>query len=411
MKKSVNKGSQGKINLFFLNEVLKMPSPEWLIENFLTQKSIVLLYGCPGVGKSFIAIDIAIAVAKGFEWFGNKASTGTVVLISTEGNQGLQLRLKGWEIEHGIQLANTNNLLFCFEPVDFANDKALATFLKEVEALSEKPKLIVIDTFADCFAGNDANENDSGSVGRFLAGVKYAIEKTGATALIIHHTKKGDRAERGSTVLRAVMDSMYLVRKTKSELFVITSTKQRNFATSGNLYYLLKEVQLPKQKNTFSLSTTCVPQQIDMSGSAAIQQGAAGCPKNQQVILELLAKNECLKQSEIRKASGMSKSSLSESLKKLTTSGLIGKTGDYYSLTPDVSKCLRVSGSGGSKGIPPEPNTDNAENEDSSTCDQEDIEDDETGVYSEEDYAYDDVDDWDYDPNDFEEPTEDEDPF
>ena len=281
------------------------------------------------------------------------------------------------------------------------------SLLKKIDELPQQPKLIVIDTFADCFAQSNGNENDSGSVGKFLGGVKRIIDQTGATALVVHHTRKGDAAERGSTALRAVMDSMYSVKSTKSELYMITSTKQRNFAAPANLYYLLKEVKLPKSEKAFALSTTCIPERVDMSGSLGIRRAAASLSRNQKIVLELLAKNESLRQVDIRKITGLSKSSLSDTMKKLEEYRLVGNDNGSYCLTPDVAKCSRVFGSG-DKENPPEPNTIDAE--DLADLLMPDFDKESTEFDSSADYEPC-CDEWDHDPKDFEDPEDDGEPF
>ena len=49
-------------------EVEHLPAPEWLIENIIPVGTLGLLYGPPGVGKSFVGLDWACSVASGREW-------------------------------------------------------------------------------------------------------------------------------------------------------------------------------------------------------------------------------------------------------------------------------------------------------------------------------------------------------
>lgn len=440
IRRKVSRGSGGSDNSIrfnFLNEVLKMPLPKWLIESFLTLQSMAMLYGCPGVGKTFIAIDIALSVAMGLEWFGNKTSAGSVVMVSTEGNLGLQLRLKGWELERKIPLKDAKNLLVCFDPIDFSKEKFQKIFLEKIEAMPESPKLIIIDTFADCFAQCGGNENDSGSVGKFIGGIKRITEQTGAATLMIHHTKKGFRTERGSTVLRAAMDSMYLVRQTKSGEYHITPTKQRNFASGKGEDYILKEITLPSSIGAFELSATCVPEKIK-ADSLEMLRVASKISDNQKTVLDLLGENNGLRQSEIREKTGLAKSSLSEALKRLTENGFVKPVGGLYCLTDSGIRFTGTFGSG-DKGNPPEPNGNTlvnlpvAENEQQTPASgrkykyhgnpryanpqfrgygsiAEELEDNHGKESQDSDgYRYDD--DWDYDPKDFEDPEDDDVPF
>jgi predicted ATP-dependent serine protease len=398
-KKSVD--TSQSIQFYSVNEVLDMPAPKWLIKGFMTQGSVALLYGNPGVGKSFVAIDIGLSVAKGKEWFNSMTSQGAVVMVSTEGNQSLQLRLKGWEIENDMSLSDTNNFIFCFEPIDFSKTSAQQNFLKKMKTLPEQPKLIIIDTFADCFSQSSNSENDSGSVSKFLGGIKRIVDKTGASALIVHHNNKGARKERGSTAIRGKMDSMYLVTSSKAGFAVIDSTKQRNFAVDKKIQFSLKEVNLPELESEFSLATTCVAVLRDGTVSAVNRPAAMNLTKNQQIVLELLAQGSPLKQLDIRQISGLSKSSLSDTMKKLVELKLVSKFGDFYHITTAGTKCSHEFGSGDINN-PPEPNERTSEhlvNRFVTDFDEEDV-----SIAQEEDFETFADDDWGYEPDDDEEP-------
>jgi RecA-family ATPase len=66
-----------------------MPPPRWLIRDWLPASSLILIYGEPGAGKTFVALDIAVAIATGRDWNGNKVARGIVLYIAAEGVAGL----------------------------------------------------------------------------------------------------------------------------------------------------------------------------------------------------------------------------------------------------------------------------------------------------------------------------------
>lgn len=45
-----------------------MPPPNWLINDWLPTNSLVLIYGEPASGKTFVALGMAGAIATGIEW-------------------------------------------------------------------------------------------------------------------------------------------------------------------------------------------------------------------------------------------------------------------------------------------------------------------------------------------------------
>ncbi len=58
---------------------------------------------------------------------------------------------------------------------------------KQIESDGGLPlRLIVIDTLARCFGGND--ENDARGMGAFIEGCDVIRLKTAATVLVVHHS-------------------------------------------------------------------------------------------------------------------------------------------------------------------------------------------------------------------------------
>ena len=66
-----------------------MPPIEWAIgegdDGIITENGLTVLYGAPGAGKSFIALDMALSIANGVEWQG----------MPTKNGQGLVYRWRG----------------------------------------------------------------------------------------------------------------------------------------------------------------------------------------------------------------------------------------------------------------------------------------------------------------------------
>lgn len=63
---------------------------EWLVKNVLTRGEQAMLVGASQSGKSFLAIDLAFAIARGVPWFGNKTRKGLVVYQAGESAKGVR---------------------------------------------------------------------------------------------------------------------------------------------------------------------------------------------------------------------------------------------------------------------------------------------------------------------------------
>ena len=81
------KGAGGRKRLGLWSERKGRAPPAWLVRGLLTKSSLAGLYGPGGSYKSFIALDMAAAIATGVEtWGGRAVAHGPVVFISGEGS-------------------------------------------------------------------------------------------------------------------------------------------------------------------------------------------------------------------------------------------------------------------------------------------------------------------------------------
>src|SRR5687768_3900466 len=62
--------------LLTLNELAELPPAQWLIEPLFQANSQIVLYGPPGVGKSFVALSFALSIASGRDWLGHRVTQG-----------------------------------------------------------------------------------------------------------------------------------------------------------------------------------------------------------------------------------------------------------------------------------------------------------------------------------------------
>lgn len=184
-----------------------MPAPTWLIDRILPAGGFAGLYGPPGVGKSFVALDMAFAVASGLPWQGLDTEPGWVVYISGEGMAGLGRRALTWLTHHQLEAADAD-IAWLPEALPIYNgSEDLDRLIARIEEVEKAPKLVIIDTLARCF---DGDENQQFDMGRFVAGVQQ-LQHMGACVVAVHHTNSNESRERGNTAFRAATDTMLQV--------------------------------------------------------------------------------------------------------------------------------------------------------------------------------------------------------
>lgn len=189
----------------------------WLFGTWLIRGCLSLLIGSGGQGKSMLAIHIALAVAAGRAWAGQKCHGGPagVWIYNNEDDlTELHRRVAGVAIHMGIKLHDLDGRLFCnsgYEAwaggsdtrmllaVPGPNGEVVATPL--VEALIEQIKakgikLLILDPFVSM---HHINENDNGQMEGVAAIIRHITQAADCAVLLVHHTSKpGDSNQAGN---------------------------------------------------------------------------------------------------------------------------------------------------------------------------------------------------------------------
>ena len=165
--KSAKPPSSGKdrFQLLTLEELKALPDPEWLIDRILPQGVLAALYGEPGAGKSFLALDWAMSVASGQPWFGGEVKAGAAVYVYAEGASGLKLRVRAWR---NVKEGKPDCMRVLPHSVNLLDREDVDRLTKAIGKDEDEPKLIVIDTLARCFG--DGDENAPKDMNAFVAG-------------------------------------------------------------------------------------------------------------------------------------------------------------------------------------------------------------------------------------------------
>jgi len=237
--------------------VLDAPSPRWLIRRVIRRGEMVVLYGEPSAGKTFVAIDIALCIASGFDWWDYSVAQGGVVYLAGEGVGGFGKRVRAWGEGRAVDL-RALDMRILPHAVAFMEADEFERLLNTIKAISPAPLLIVVDTLARYMAGGD--ENSAKEAGLFLDRCGRLAFVTGACVLIIHHKGKGQKSERGSSAIRGAADVMLDVTHA-NELTTVVGTKAKDAE-------LMRELHLKRRVHLFGLDEDGV-----MESSLSFERG------------------------------------------------------------------------------------------------------------------------------------------
>ena len=231
---------------------------DYLIKGVLERQSNAVLFGHWNVGKTFVVLDMAAAIATGERWFGKRVRRGRVLYLGYEGIRAMRKRMIALRGKHP-KLAD-RNVPFQWQPLRAALTKpegiaALGRILRfYAERHGGAPDLVIIDPLANALGGDDS---DAGLMGFLNECVAALIQKQRCTVLRVHHSGHGnqDRA-RGHSSLPAGVDTE--IRVTDQE---IALTKQRD-DVRGKFFFKLDVVTLGRDSDGDDV-TTCTVTQIE----------------------------------------------------------------------------------------------------------------------------------------------------
>jgi hypothetical protein len=224
-------------------ELLTRPAPLAVIEERLFENSFVALYGPPGVGKTFVAQDLAFCVATGKPWLGaDVLQPGAVVYVAAEGAGGLTLPVRAWKTYHEVshqRSVGVHTLPTAVNLMELADTQRL---LETIRPLA--PKMVVFDTLARCLVGGD--ENSAKDMGLMINHCDLLRVELNAIVLLVHHTQKNGPSERGSGALRGACETM-LELTNANDLLTLSCDKQKDAMPFRSVRLELHAVRLADQ--------------------------------------------------------------------------------------------------------------------------------------------------------------------
>jgi hypothetical protein len=226
---------------------IEVRPPQWLLRGMIERDSFALIFGDPGCGKSFLAIDWACRIATGTPWHGHAVKRGPVVYVAGEGQQGFGRRIQAWSEHHGVSLENMP--LYSAPAVAIPDPSDVAALIETIDfhvavgaAAVGNPSLVVIDTLARCFGGDD--ESATQDMNKFVAACDVIRRRYGCTILVVHHAGHGDKSRaRGAIALKAALDTEYRLENDNGLL--LTATKMKEAEMPPPLAMKLVSVTLP----------------------------------------------------------------------------------------------------------------------------------------------------------------------
>lgn len=158
-----------------------------ILDGLIYKHGYSIISAPPKAQKTFVALDMAFAVASGQSFLGQQTQQGPVLYIDLENNweDVLAPRISALCKGRGLDPADVE--IYVEQPEMFLLDTQEGLDGLEFLMHSYRPVLVVIDPLV---AALSEDENDNLHVRRTLAGVKSLATKYDCAILLLHHTRK-----------------------------------------------------------------------------------------------------------------------------------------------------------------------------------------------------------------------------
>jgi len=194
----------------------------WLVTGLWSEQAVGIVGGEPKCCKSFLALDLAVAVAAGVPCLRRFTvpRAGRVLLFAAEDALHIvRRRLEGISAAASVALANLDIQVITAPTLRLDLDADRRNLAETVATL--QPRLLILDPFVRL---HRIDENASGEVAPLLAYLRELQRRHDVAVLVVHHAKKGGggvragQALRGSSEFHAWGDSNLYLRRDGEDL-------------------------------------------------------------------------------------------------------------------------------------------------------------------------------------------------
>lgn len=286
----------------------ELPKREWLIEGLLYRGQLAMVFAKPGVGKTWLALAMAVVCSRGGNLFGPYKvdnPCGVIYLDAEMPAVEMQERLRSMWIKPGpapFKLISSELLSQDQQPTPLLTSKEWRGALTSYCTAHPEYRLLVLDNISSLTPGQDESDKlDWDDINQWLMGLR----RTGLTVLIVHHAgKNGD--QRGTSAREDQLDlvlKVSQVEERKRTTFKVGFQKGRSLRGDERKPFVIEIV-------------------TNERGEAVLSYRLAN---QDRVALIAWHISQGLKQSQIANQLGIGQGTVSKSIRKAKEQGILSK--------------------------------------------------------------------------------------
>lgn len=213
----------------------ELPTVDWLVTGLIGNQDRVVMYGEFGSYKSWLLLDLALAIASAQPWLGQFGvpRPKKVLYVDEEMNERI-LRRRIKQLSVGVSARNQNTQFKAMSLGGFTASSAgdVQALIQELQRTDFDPDVIILETLRRVMVGS---ELDAQPVAAFWSYLR-PLQDLGKTVIISHHMRKpsmqggSDVRHRasGSTDILGGADTAFAITRTDRSRVVLEWVKSRN---------------------------------------------------------------------------------------------------------------------------------------------------------------------------------------
>lgn len=270
-----------RLKLVPFDDIKLVTERNYLVKGWVPGEGLVIVWGPPKCGKSFLIFDMVMHVALGWEYRGRKVVQGPVVYLAAEGAHGFKARIEAFRQRHLPENHEPPAFYLVGATIDLIGDHA--QLIAAITANAVTPAAVVIDTLNRSLNGSESSDEDMADYIRAADAIR---EKFNCAVIIVHHCGINDKRPRGHTSLTGAADAQISIKRDKAKNIIATLEWMKDGPEGEVFASALENVDVGEDDDGDNI-TSCVVVPVDAPPPSTGDRG----PKltaNQSTMLTVL---------------------------------------------------------------------------------------------------------------------------
>lgn len=211
------------------DDVMALGDPEFIIDGWVPRGFFTVVFGEPGVKKTFALLGMSRAVRRGTRWQDNKTVKGSVLFYQGEGLEQLKPRIRAWDSRYPLRedqsmAAGAHTDAF----VDLTKPEGVAAVARTVRGYEKQTgsavEMLVIDPLVEFMTGEENGEG----MDKATRGLRALALHLNIAVVVGHHTNAVGGRARGADFHRMRAGSHIHMEELDDGLVGMYQQKQKN---------------------------------------------------------------------------------------------------------------------------------------------------------------------------------------